>query len=582
MAEISTRAAQDSAKGVKNRLISLYGLVVGAYILATSFTDAFNLADSVGYAGSVVNSRLLEFGHLLWRPLGWVLLKAFQPVTSLFVGPDPLANANLILIAVNWIAGLASIILMFKLVMLVAKRKWVANTVAIGLIFSQGFLNYAQSGTAYIPGLSLLLLGLYIMVKGAEKPERAWRTALFAGLALAGAAGMWLQYVWSVPAALAAPLFLYGFNRQQFRLVAQGSITFGLIMILTFAVAGVAGGIYTISGFKDWVVSTSGYLTGLNGLPRVIFGLARSMINMGNDGPLFKAYIVEDPFNPVSIMDLLRVSLWKLALFYIFLAAILFNLLRSAQGRRILGLFIINAIPVIAFALFWDGSAVERYLLLYPMIFIALAFSLSSIRSIRLLNYAALAFVAVAALSNIAAMAKPVQQQRQQDVIARIDQLQPMLRPESRVATVNQQDEVWAFSWTFPFNPINKTGILKTYHIIEINTNQVPRWREEFATESLNVWEKGGDVWLSERVFSPRPERSWCWVEGADQRISWTDIYSFFTRMEVGEVVGSTDGFVKLLPSDQNRALLTGLAKQRNAPATSPLASASTGEAKNQ
>ncbi|HEX5735904.1 MAG TPA: hypothetical protein VF131_23965, partial [Blastocatellia bacterium] len=417
MAEISTRAAQSTEVIESNTLIKRYGLVVGTYILATMFTDAFNLADSVGYAGSVVNSRLLEFGHLLWRPLGWVLLKVFGPVTTLFVGPDPLANANLILIALNWVAGLSSVVLMFKLVMIVSKRRWVANIVAIGLTFSQGFLNYAQSGTAYVPGLALLLLGLYIMVKGAERPERAWRTALFAGLALAGAAGMWLQYVWSIPAALAAPLFLYGFNKQQFRLVFQGCVAFGLIMILTFAAAGAAGGIYTISGFKDWVVSTSGYLTGLNGMPRVIFGLARSMINMGNDGPLFKAYLVHDPFNPVSIFDLLSVSLWKLALFYLFLGAILFNLLRSSQGRRIFGLFALNAIPVVAFALFWDGSAVERYLLIYPLIFMALAYSLSSTRSVRLLNYAALAFVAVAAVSNIAAMAKPVQQQRQQDVL---------------------------------------------------------------------------------------------------------------------------------------------------------------------
>jgi hypothetical protein len=559
MAEIRTQSAQITAKIIKNNLIRMYGLVVGAYVLATSLTDAFNLADSIGYAGSIINSRLLEFGHLLWRPLGWILLKAFQPVTSLLVGPDPLANAYLILMAMNWVAGLASVILMFKLVLLVTKRKWVANTVAIGLTFSQGFLNYTQSGTSYVPGLALLLLGLYIMVKGAEKPERAWRTALFAGLALAGAAGMWLQYVWSVPAALVAPLFLYGFNKQQFRLVALGSVAFGLIMVMTFAVASVAGGIYTISGFKDWVVSTSGYLTGLNGMPRVIFGLARSMINMGNDGPLFKAYIVQDPYNPVSIIDLLRVSLWKLALFYTFLAATLFNLLRSPQGRRIIGLFVINAVPVIAFAFFWDGSAVERYLLLYPVIFIALAYALSSARSVRLLNYSAVAFVAVAALSNIAAMAKPVQQQRQQDVVARISQLQPLLRPQSRVATVNQQDEVWAFSWTFPFNPLNRSGNLNTYHITEFGTSKMLQWREDFAQESLSVWEQGGDVWLSERVFSPRPQRAWNWVEGADRRISWADLHSFFSMMEVGEVVGEGDGFVKVLPSDQNRTLLGAL-----------------------
>ncbi|HEX5734117.1 MAG TPA: hypothetical protein VF131_14885, partial [Blastocatellia bacterium] len=190
-----------------------------------------------------------------------------------------------------------------------------------------------------------------------------------------------------------------------------------------------------------------------------------------------------------------------------------------------------------------------------------LAYSLSSTRSVRLLNYAALAFVAVAAVSNIAAMAKPVQQQRQQDVLARISELEPMLRPESRVATVNQQDEVWAFSWTFPFNPLNRSGNLTTYHITEIGTSKMLQWREDFAVESLSVWEQGGDMWVSERVFSERPLRDWNWVEGADDRVSWTDINQFFSSIEVSEVIGARDGFVRVLPSAHNRAMLGQLAR---------------------
>src|SRR5207247_7495468 len=83
------------------------------------------------------------------------------------------------------------------------------------------------------------------------------------------------------------------------------------------------------------------------------------------------------PIYPVSFMDLLRTSLVKLALFYIFIGTILINLLRSKEGKRIFALFALNALPVFAFAMMWEGGAVERYLLLYPLVFIAFSYSLS-------------------------------------------------------------------------------------------------------------------------------------------------------------------------------------------------------------
>ena len=538
-----------------------YYPVIISYLVVTWFTVPLTMGDTIGYADAIVKHRFQDFGHYLWYPLGWAISQALMPITRLVVGPDPLANVTLTLVIINWLAGLLSVFMVYGLASHISKRNWVAYTVTIAFIISQGFLAYAQSGCSYVPGLSLLLLGIFLLVKNGDKPEQRFRAALFAGLALAGAVCLWFTYVWSIPAALAAPLFFYGFDKKQFRFVAQTCAVLGLAVVLIYGAAAISLGINSVEGLKNWVTHSSHGITGLNGAPRMVFGLSRSFINMGNDGALFKAYLVHDPFNPVSIMDLLRVSLWKLALFYVFLGAILFNLLRSPQGRRIAGLFVLNAIPVLLFAILWEGGAIERYLLLYPIIFIALAYALSNARSIGWLNYAALAFVAVAAVSNIAAMAKPVQQQRQQDVVARIAQLEPMLRPESRVATVNQQDEVWAFSWTFPFNPINRTGNLNTYHITEIGTSKMLQWREDFAVESLSVWEQGGDMWLSERVFSARPLRDWNWVEGADDRVSWTDINQFFSSIEVSESVGARDGFVRVLPSAHNRAMLGQLAR---------------------
>lgn len=82
---------------------------------------------------------------------------------------------------------------------------------------------------------------------------------------------------------------------------------------------------------------------------------------------------MDDPYNPVPLGDLLRFSLWKLALFYAALAALVVQLARSPMGRRALALLAVCGAPVLGFAVFWQGGDIERYLPLYPMLFLALA-----------------------------------------------------------------------------------------------------------------------------------------------------------------------------------------------------------------
>jgi hypothetical protein len=147
----------------------------------------------------------------------------------------------------------------------------------------------------------------------------------------------------------------------------------------------------------------------MDGIPRAALGLGRSFIDTGNDGPLVKAYLARDPYNPVSVGDIVRGSLWRLALFYAFVCAILVNLWRSQEGRRVLALLTLNAAPVLTFAIRWQGAAIERYLLLYPILFFAFGYSLASAQTVRALHYASVAFVAVMAIVNLGVMAKPVQ-----------------------------------------------------------------------------------------------------------------------------------------------------------------------------
>src|SRR3989454_535531 len=536
-----------------------YSLVLVAYLGATWVTDAHFMGDTVGYAEAILASRLWEFGHVLWYPLGWSLSQLFMPASRFMVAADARTNVIMTLMTISWLAGLLSVFMLHGVVRKISQRDWVANVATIGLVFSQGFLHFAHTGCSYVAGLSLLLTGIYLSVTDEEPPRWSSARGWGSGVALAGAVGLWFSYALSIPAALAFPLVVLEPFRRRWRFVGESALAFAFATVLVYGSAAALQGIHTVAGLREWVASSAHGISGMNGVPRMVFGLSRSFINMGNDGMMFKRFVVQDPLNPVLLSDIFRLSLWKLSLFYVVLGSMAVTLLRSGRSRRILALLVLNGVPVLLFAVFWEGGAIERYLLLYPVFFVSLAYCLSSDRSSPLFKICGVAFMTAATISNVGAMATSVLAHRQDQVATRIKELQPLLKPQSLVATVHQQDELWAFYWTFPFHPTNRRGSLSVYHVVEQGTTQVLQWRQRFASRTLSVWATGGDVWVSKRVLSPRPRSEWNWVEGDDPRVSWADIYGFFLRLERGTSVGGDDGFELLLSSPQNRESLSRL-----------------------
>jgi hypothetical protein len=554
-------------------------LVVAVYLLATWFTNAHFMADTGGYVVSILayegvseyvlenpgvrdyrtENPFWEFGHLFWRPLGLILFKIFEPLTSLVLGPDPVPNTVFLLISLSFAAGLISVILLHAIIRRITGRLWAANLGAVALIFSHGFLNFAQAGSSYIAGLALLIAGLYIPVKAEGEPS--WRTATLAGLAFAGAVCMWFLYALAIPAAIAAPLFLYGFDARRRRLVMQAAAAFALALTISYVAVMACAGIRTPSDLRAWI-SASSHGVNTSGVTRVLFGLPRSMINMGNDGLMFKRYLLQDPFNPVTAFDILRLSLWKLALVYLSLGSVIISLFILPRGKRLLGLLMLSAVPLLAFAAMYDGGAVERYLPLYPFIFLSLAWAIGAGRMPRLLKAAPLAFIAAAIITNVSAMATVVLERRQQTIAARLESLLPRLKPESRVVTTHLQDELVNFQASFPFHPINRKGEYRIHPLLTLNTDQVAAWREDFASKAMDAWEKGGDVWVSMRALSRKPRPEWSWVEGDDRRVSWNDINGFFSQLETGEAAGGEDGFALLLRSGVNEQFLSRLGPQ--------------------
>jgi 4-amino-4-deoxy-L-arabinose transferase-like glycosyltransferase len=549
--------------GWKERLW-LFGPAVCVYLLATLLTDAWFMADTADYVDSIVayergvNYNFWEFAHLIWRPFGWLAFKLFGPGLSYFTNMEGRAGITLVLMALNWLAGLLCVILLVRLLDRLTGRRWVVNVTALAFIFTQGFLNNAQTGSSYIPGLAFLLLGLNLSLEAAGDKKRMW-AAIAAGVALSGAVLMWVPYLWAVPGAIALPLLLTEKEQKPWRFALMTGIAFAVFTAIVYLSVLALLGIYSVEGVKAWMAEAT-HGNRVSGAARVVFGLPRSFINMGKDGMLLKRYLLRDPFNPVSLWDVLRLSIWKAALFYLILCAIALGLWRGQKMKRALAFVVAGCAPVIVFAIFFEGGAIERYLPLYPYLLLGIGFLLASPRAWRPLKYLALVFVAVLLVSNAQALSKSVLNREQEKQAARLEGVLQQLKPESIVYLPNWQDDLVNFGRSFPFHPVNRQPNLRLDALVTPGIAQAALWREGFAKRAEEVWSAGGDVWVSRRVLSERPLAEWNWVEGDEPSVSWADFKRFFSQLKMSEAVGGEDGFMMLVRDEGNASVLRPLA----------------------
>jgi hypothetical protein len=544
-----------------------YYVLLGIYVVATWFTDAFFMGDTWIYARDIVKADSLranywDFGHPLWRPFGWLIAGPLAPVLALGGSEEPRTDVTSALLAINWAFGPLGVMAAYALAERFSTRRWIAYLVAVTFLFSNAILNYTQTGQPYVPGVSLLLLGLYLLVRSASG-KRSVHTSVIAGVVLAVGVCCWLPLFCALPAILLSPVVLFGRDRARVRLVIVSLLVCGFMLTLAYGLMAVNLGIHDMQGLKAWIGSSSHGVEPdplVKSIERMIFSLGRNFINMGDDGRLFKRYLVHDPFSPVSVYDLVRFSIVKLAIFYAFLAAMVINLQATMLGRKTLGLLVVNALPVLAFALFlFESGSIDRYLPLFPTLFLALAVAFGSAAAKPWTRYVALLFAMTVVFASVSAMSVRALDGAQEKAALRIRDLVPLLTSRSRVVTLNQQDEIYAFNQNFPFDPINRSGHFDADILVDSGTTQVATWRQIFAAKTLEMWDKGGDVWVTKRVLAERPQLEWNWVEGDDPDVSWADVRVFCAPFEMGQSVGGHDGFVLVLPSPRNKKLLGGV-----------------------
>jgi len=79
------------------------------YVVLTGLTDAVFMGDTVDYVSSALRGPahpyFWEFGHLLWRPFGWVLFQALAPLASWIGVHDPRLLMTAALLGTSWLCG---------------------------------------------------------------------------------------------------------------------------------------------------------------------------------------------------------------------------------------------------------------------------------------------------------------------------------------------------------------------------------------------------------------------------------------------------------------------------------------------
>lgn len=536
-----------------------YGVVSAVFLFLLLFTSSPFLGDTMDYVESIQSSlpchsiskcpELWDAGHLLWRPLGYFLSPPLFPLLNRLVGPDVRMSIALLLVILSVVGLFIAAILLYAILVTSTNRPLLSLVLIVGFLCANASLEALHSGSPYSLGLACLMGSVWFLQQ--ESQAGSTQSAAFAGVCGAAAVSFWLPYLAALPATLCWVL-LDGKAKRLRRAVVL-TVTTTAAGALLFGLGAHFRGVESISDFGKWLASSDHGIVQNRNLIRSLFGLPRAFLYMGEFGVKMKQFLFKDPFAHVRLAELFWLGFWwKLALFYAALFSLL-GLYRRDSGRKALGLFVVALLANMAVALGFEGGSPERYFPLYPFFFIALAQCLCWTSAPRLFRAVVSLFLAVMILGNVPEFAATRVRSEEDRAARRLSPLLP-LRPASYVFVLSQ-DGIGSLRRNSPFHHINQGA---GFEITSVYMPMVTaHWKHDFATRVLSVWRDGGDVWLTTRVWAQRPEVEWGWVEGDDPNLSWNGIVDFFRSFDHGPAVGGDDGFVLLLGSARNQALLT-------------------------
>jgi hypothetical protein len=548
-------------------------LLLASFLALYGIVTPTEGGDTLRYAADVVRhahgqtAQFWEFGHLLWRPWGYLGLRTIGPWFIAHYGDSEMQAVTRFFVWTNFLCSLATVLLIWGIL-----RRFVstplATAVAIAFCGANGFLGYVTLGSAYIPALCFECLSLWILVtrtKVTYGPSLI--AAVAAGVSYAICVLLWFPFSFVGLGMLAALLWWpSGEVETASPAFARDRMQSALVFLLAAAIvsaAGIAAGavVYGAHGAGDirkWIVDAdNGWSQHLN-IVRAGTGVPRSLFELTSGGILLKRWFFHDPYNPVHIPQLAGALLLKLLLFYVGIAVLLLALLKK-NGRPTLLVLLCAAVPALFFAVFvFEPGSTSRYVPVLPFLYIAAAIALN-INGRRPLIFGALtAVLATVVMFNAVSLGKG-SFQAAEEVRGEVRGLDNAMSRSANVFVVTLRDPLYYVPLT---RPLDHTLVSQKYtvaDVIEIASTRILHWRAEFADRTLQSWEQGRDVWISKKLLAPRPSGDGTWVEGDDPRIHWNALPEFFRQFETDRSEGGADGFVRIADAPANRNILQKL-----------------------
>jgi hypothetical protein len=539
------------------------------YIAILSVTHYTYFGDTTGYVRNILlfnhdpvagRKAFWDFGHLLWRPLGWLLLRLFGGVLPYTKTGECNLSLAALLIAISVISGFVTILVFRSLAERFLNQEWAAMYVAITFLCFHAFLNYVQTGTPYIIGLMCLTLSLWSALRTTETGAEGSRCALLSGVLAALAVLFWFPYILAIPGVLTAPFLLRTdtSSLDARRCAALAGLTLASASILIcvgYFVPLIQLHIHSLEDLRDWVIASSHAWAQNRRALRLASGLPRSFVWIGDEGMLIKRYLLHDPYAGVSLWQVLSLQFGLIVVFYVFSVSLLWVLAQSVSGRRILQAVAAAGIPVLVFAVvIFEPGSMERYLPVYPFLCLAVAFCISRWQENRIAAILCVSCMSIAIMVNVAALRKSSVLRKYQETADRARDLAGRVGPSGVVALVSQNDELYSLASSFPFDPVVRKTSLPVYDVIALATSGVREWRQHFARRVVQAFEQHQSVWVSKRLLAAEPHPAWGWNEGDDPDISWRQLRPFFRCLDYSADVGGADGFLQVAESGQNNA----------------------------
>lgn len=545
------------------RLSAAAGVLCG-YGLLLALTASADPGDTRDYAKSITErfaGRDLFFwesGHLLWRPLGYLLVLIAHPardgISSSAFYADVVHSLTAISVAMGAVALLAFLAW--------AQRLGIATVPAVGatlaLATTCAFLNYAQTGTAYLPALAMLIVGLWSL---AVADDRSTSRDIVPALSLAASVLFWLPMLFVVPVAAASPLILRGDSRRRRIAAVWACVLSGALVVTAYLAVSLIKRIYSPVDFRGWLIAASHGIQDSGGVSRAAIGLARSVLSTEQLGITAKRHLLGDPYSPATMADVVRAGLYRVALFYGAMGVLLVALARKRRHARVLAFLVLTAIPVLAFAVAWQGGDPERYFALFPALFLAIGVALSRLTPRRCTLVAA-AMVAFLAAFNVHEFSRGEARRTCAMLRTRLRSLPASLRTHALLVTLSADQMTTLRGRCSDARDVNRADAVGVLALFIPHSTNADQWRQLFAQRALGEWGNGGRVLISTGLLAARPPTDWHWAEGDDPRVHWRDFPAFFDRLAPGDLGRAENSFVEVVASAANAAVLDSARRQ--------------------